>query len=548
MLKMESKFLKHEACPKCGSKNNLARYTDGHAHCFTPDCGYYEKAEGVATPMNNTMNNDLYVGQTTSLKDRGISQETASKYGVTTLTTNGMITKHVYPFYNSQGKHVANKIRTLPKEFTAQGNFGECELFGQNLFTSGQKYITVTEGECDAMAVFQMMGSRYASVSIKNGVQSAVRDCKQNFEYLNSFDNIIICFDSDNIGRETANKVSEIFPPNKCKIVNLELKDANEYLKAGKREQFTRTWWDAKPFTPAGIVCYDDIIDEIVNDDEDVQSCLYPYQGLNEKLYGLRVGELVTLTSGTGMGKSSFMRELVHHIWKTTKDKIGLIFLEEERKRTFRGLISILQNKEVHKKEEWNKIPIEERRKWAKQINGDENGRRLFAFDHWGSMEDDAIINRIRYMANGCDCKWIFVDHLSLIHSGRDDGNERKAIDILMTKLRSLCHETKVGMILACHLKRLDGDKGHEEGKQVSLSHLRGSHAIAQLSDAVIGMERNQQEEDDITRNTSIIRVLKNRYAGITGVASYLLYSNETGRMTEIENPFKEKDNDNETN
>ena len=163
-------------------------------------------------------------------------------------------------------------------------------------------------------------------------------------------------------------------------------------------------------------------------------------------------------------------------------------------------------------------------------------------------MEDDAIINRIRYMANGCDCKWIFVDHLSLIHSGRDDGNERKAIDILMTKLRSLCHETKVGMILACHLKRLDGDKGHEEGKQVSLSHLRGSHAIAQLSDAVIGMERNQQEEDDITRNTSIIRVLKNRYAGITGVASYLLYSNETGRMTEIENPFKEKDNDNETN
>ena len=111
-----------------------------------------------------------------------------------------------------------------------------------------------------------------------------------------------------------------------------------------------------------------------------------------------------------------------------------------------------------------------------------------------------------------------------------------------MTKLRSLCSEVKIGIILACHLRRLDNDKGHEEGKQVSLSHLRGSHSIAQLSDAVIGMERNQQDDDEIASNTSTIRVLKNRYAGTTGVASYLLWSDENGRMTEIENPFKEKD------
>jgi ribosomal protein S27AE len=44
MLKMESKFIGHEQCPKCGSKDNLARYSDG-AHCFTPDCGYFEKGD-----------------------------------------------------------------------------------------------------------------------------------------------------------------------------------------------------------------------------------------------------------------------------------------------------------------------------------------------------------------------------------------------------------------------------------------------------------------------------------------------------------------------
>ena len=510
MLKMESKFLRHESCPKCGSKNNLARYTDGHAHCFTPDCGYYEKGEAEVIPMTNNQNSysDLYVGQVTSLQDRNITQETANKYGVTTLTQNGMVSKHIYPYYNSHGKHVANKIRTLPKEFTAQGNFGESQLFGQNLFGGGQKYITITEGECDAMAVYQMMGSRWATVSINN----------------------------DSIGKESANRVAEIFSPNKCKVVSLDLKDANEYLKAGKREQFTRAWWDAKPFTPAGIITYDDVVDDLWIED-DVESCSYPFEGINKKLYGMRVGELVTLTSGTGMGKSSLLREFVYHIWKSTKDKIGLLFLEEEKKRTFRGLVGIHADKELHKPEEWRKQNPEDLRKWSNELKGD---RRLVLFDHFGSMTDDDVINRIRYMARGCDCKWIFVDHLSLIISGRDDGNERKAIDMLMTKLRSLCHETKIGMLLACHLRRLDNDKGHEEGKQVSLSHLRGSHAIAQLSDAVIGMERNQQDDDEIAKNTSTIRVLKNRYAGTTGVASYLLYSSENGRMSEIDNPFKE--------
>ena len=283
MLKMESKFLRHESCPKCNSKNNLARYSDGHAHCFTPDCGYYEKGEAEVIPMTNNQNSysDLYVGQATSLQDRNITQETANKYGVTTLSQNGMVSKHIYPYYNSHGKHVANKIRTLPKEFTAQGNFGESQLFGQNLFGGGQKYITITEGECDAMAVYQMMGSRWATVSIKNGVASAVRDCKQNFEYLDSFDNIIICFDNDEIGKESANKVAEIFSPNKCKVVSLDLKDANEYLKAGKREQFTRAWWDAKPFTPAGIVTYDDVVDDLWVED-DVESCSYPFEGINK--------------------------------------------------------------------------------------------------------------------------------------------------------------------------------------------------------------------------------------------------------------------------
>jgi twinkle protein len=84
------------------------------------------------------------------------------------------------------------------------------------------------------------------------------------------------------------------------------------------------------------------------------------------------------------------------------------------------------------------------------------------------------------------------------------------------------------------HLKRPQ-NIGHEEGAATSLAQLRGSGAIAQLSDMVIGLERNGQAEDLVERNTTRVRVLKNRFSGITGPACNLLYNKETGRMFEIE-------------
>ena len=92
--------------------------------------------------------------------------------------------------------------------------------------------------------------------------------------------------------------------------------------------------------------------------------------------------------------------------------------------------------------------------------------------------------------------------------------------------------------MLGAHLRRPSGDVGHENGKEITLSHLRGSASIAHLSDSVIGLERNQQATDEVEANTTIIRILKNRYTGDTGVATYLHYDKDTGRMTQIDNPF----------
>ena len=139
-------------------------------------------------------------------------------------------------------------------------------------------------------------------------------------------------------------------------------------------------------------------------------------------------------------------------------------------------------------------------------------------------------------MIRSCGCRWIILDHLSLVVSGLTDGDERRNIDNAMTRLRSLVQETGAGVLLVSHLKRPDGNKGHEEGQRTTLAQLRGSAAIGQLSDIVIGLERDLQDED--AKNITTIRCLKNRFSGVTGVCCNLRFDPDTGRMSEAVDLF----------
>ena len=544
---MQSRWISRGQCPCGESSKGYNIHADGHAFCFSCNKRFNNVGEakmetgfqktGEVVDMQNRITN---TGDYGSITDRRISEQTARKYRTKIRQDGSMITHHYYEYFNTEGSHVATKVRQVEgKKIWSQGNIGDALLFGQNLFKSGGKYITIVEGEIDAMSVYEMLGSKWAVVSIKNGVQSAVQNCKQHLEYLNSFENVVVCFDTDKPGVEASQKVAQLFEPNKCKIVRLDYKDPNEYLKMGKAKDFVQDWWSAESYTPAGIVNLAKLGDELY-EEEYCETIPYPWSAMNEKTYGMRTGELVTFTSGAGMGKSSIMRELMHHILKNSNDNIGILALEESTKNTAFNIMSVEANERLYIKEIRNKFSREQLNKWQKDTIG---SGRFFAFDHFGSIDNDEILSRVRFMAKSLDCKWIFLDHLSILVSGQDDGDERKSIDVLMTKLRSLVEETGVGLLLVSHLRRPTGDLGHENGKEVTLSHLRGSASIAHLSDSVIALERNQQADDDVIACTTTIRILKNRYTGETGVCSYLHYDKKSGRMSQIDNPFEDEFN-----
>jgi len=528
-----SHFVRHEPCPACGSRNNLARYSDGHAVCFTVDCNHYEKANGevVESKPQSTRRLEM-TGVVASIPDRRISEATCKQFGVTVeYGASGQIVKHHYPYYDKDsGTQTGTKSRIVDnKSFYASGTFDNVGLFGQQAFKSGGKYVTVVEGEADALAVSEMFDNKWAVVSIRSGASGAVKDIKANLEWLETFENVVICFDNDKAGQEASRAVLDLFTPNKAKNVVLPMKDAGEMLKERNVQGFIKEWWNAKTYQPDGIVAGSDTWDYIVAQEE-VKSILYPWSCLNDMTYGFREKELVTITSGSGMGKSQMVRELEHYLLGATDDNIGILALEEDIPKTALGIMSIEANQTLHLSRDASR---EDKRGYWERTMGT---GRIFMFDHFGSTCEDNLLSRVRYMAKGLDCKWIILDHLSIVVSDQETGDERKAIDSIMTKLRQLVQETGIGLFLVSHLRRPNG-KAHEDGGQISLAELRGSASIAQLSDMVIGLERDQQHADPQVRNTTTVRVLKNRYAGLTGVACYLYYDKDTGRMIETTCP-----------
>lgn len=526
---MPSKFLRHEPCPECGSKDNLARYDDGHATCF--GCGYQDQPPKDAPPPRMPVLAPpktplLDFVSIKALNKRGITEETCRLYNYGTSTMRGQPVQ-VAEYRNQRGDIAAQHVRFPDKKFAWTGDTSNLQLWGQHLWRQGHGggtnlFVVVTEGEIDAMSVSQVQGNKYPVVSLPNGAQSAKKYMAANATWLAQFSRIVLCFDSDEPGRQAANDCLSVLPLGKVAVCHLPRKDANEMLQHGEGELLRDLLWKATPSRPDGIVNASELWDELIKPVPTAISA-YPWPELDRTARGFRAGEMVTLCAGSGIGKSSICREWAYHFLRNGL-RVGYIALEESVRRTMQGIVGIELNKPIHLD---NTLADEvETRQAFDRVFGT---GRCFLYDHFGSMDPERLIEQIRYLADAENCDVVFLDHLTIVISGLTDLDERRAIDVTCTKLRQVVEQTGVGLVLVSHLKRPEG-RGHEEGASTSLGHLRGSHAIAQLSDLVIGAERNQQGDQHI-RNELQLRVLKNRFSGTTGLCDKLLYNQDTGRL-----------------
>ena len=495
----ESEFIMHTPCSKCGSSDANSLYSDGHTYCFS--CKHYGQSQEEARIVDNAVSSkEFKTGNYQPLIKRNLTERTTRFWDY--QVGDGV---HIANYKDVDGNTVAQKLR-----------------YGQNLWRDGGKHLCVVEGELDALSMSQAFDNKWAVVSVKTGAAGAKKDIAKSLEWIEKFDSVVFMFDNDPVGKSAALECAAMLSPRKAKIASLPLKDASDMIQAGRQSELIDAFWSAREFAPDGIINGEDLWEE-VSTEKEVHTVPYPYEGLNNKIGGCRLGEIVTVTAGSGLGKSQLTREFAYHLLNEGAT-IGYVALEESSKRTAQGLMSLYLNKLVHLQD----VPTEELREAFDATLGT---GRVFMYDHWGSTESDNLLGKIRYLARGCGCQYIILDHISIVVSGIEGGDERRIIDNMMTQLRSLTEELGIGLIVVSHLRRPNGDKGHEEGIMTSLSQLRGSAAIAQLSDIVIGLERNQQDAEN--SNTTTVRILKNRWSGETGVAGQLHFNTTTGRMSE---------------
>lgn len=528
MEQQESEFVEHGPCEACGSSDGLARYTDGHTHCFV--CQAHTSAEGAVEAAPQAIPRDFLIGTFAELKKRGINERTCRKFGYMVGSWHGSPVQ-IAPYHDATGTLCAQKLRTPDKDFTWTGQPKSAVLFGQQLWRDKGKMAVVTEGEIDALSLSQVQDNRWPVVSLRNGASGAKKDIARSIAWLEGFEAVVLAFDMDEPGRTAVADCAPLFMPGKCKVWNIPLKDANEMLAAGRERELLDALWGAKVYRPDGIVEGGSTWDLLVRDDSG-SSLDYPWPGLQGKLLGLRQHEIVTFCAGSGIGKSQVCRELAVHVIQQGQ-VVGYIALEESVQRSIRGLVSIAVNAPLHLPAVRHKFtePSDPTKIESLKAGWDLVSAKVFFYDHWGSLDGDNLFQRIRYLVHACGCQWIVLDHLSIMVSGDEEGDERRKIDNLMTKLRSLVEELPMGLILISHLRSPDG-KPLEEGGKTHLNLLRGSRSIGQLSDIVVGQERDQQDEE--RGNITLLRILKNRFNGVTGLAGELYYNSETGRLSPL--------------
>lgn len=524
----------HLSCDACGSSDALTDYGD-HTYCFS--CKDYvkkgvDKEEEMVysnlrggegwhpryhlsnTPSTtfytpSTYNNNNYKGTfTVQYKGlRGISENTMRFYGVKCrVKEDGTPFELVYPYDGF------DKIRDLLKKgFRVEGDGKKAGVWGKEKFSpSSSKSITITEGEDDAMAVFEMMG-KYAAVSVRSSV-FARRDCEADFKYLDSFERIYLCFDDDEPGQKALKEVASLFDPNKVYHVQMGggMKDARDYLMNSRSDEFRKIWWNSKMYLPKGIVASYQDIEKILETEGEEIIANFPFETLNEMTYGLRSGKVYLFTAKEKIGKTSVMKAIEHHLLKTTDYNIGVIHLEEGEKKTVKGLVTY----ELEHPVELPDSGITNAEIMAAYKDMTKRDGRLHFYTHFGSDDPDTIINAIRYMVAVCKCKFVVLDHITMLVTGFETDDERKKLDYISTRLAMLTRELDFTLLLVSHVNA-DGDT-------------RGSKNISKVADLIVYIDRDIESSNYDARHTTSLLVKGNRDVAKSGPAGHLWFDERT--------------------
>ena len=553
---MSKYALSGQPCPRCGSSDSMALYHDHGGYCFS-GCEYIKQSEIDGSgqdysPRKGKKKMSIWNPKEVSgfpiadLSDRGLRQEAVEKYGVRQAVRpeNGMPDDQAIFFPAGGGGGYKRKSRVTKKDTEIVGDYKA--LFGQNVHSRSGRLLLITEGEEDAISLWQALkeqGKDYNVVSLPNGAGCGGIEKKEVWDYITSFEAVMLAFDADEQGEQAVEKFAEIYSTEvKVKIVEMPegCKDANDCVKQGRSKELVKACHRSKDYQPEMIIPGSDISYDMIREPIKPGYMLKSFPEFSNKMGGLRDGELGVVMAPPGVGKSTWVAEVGYELIRNTDEKVAWLFLEEDIKKATQRLVA-LDNDVPLAKYRLNPdiIPEEDaRNSYNDLIN---NGRTWFIdLGPSGRLSVDRLLHLLRYYRSQGVTRFIF-DHISILFSHDDRDNERKLIDNVLSEVAAFCAATGSTMIMVAHIKRFDqkvyvkDDINDAQWLYIDPAMARGSGSFEQLAFWIAAIEPEKTEDE--RKGRMRINVKKNREWGFTGPCDVLHMDMNTGRLELSEPP-----------
>lgn len=449
---------------------------------------------------------------------RSIDQSLTEKYNVLTgLDKDGNEISRVYPYPHRP------KVRILPKDFSRNKGFTNDHLLGMDYFNAGtSKKLTIVEGEDDWLPAIQMLNDRWPVVCLPGA--GSIKQVLKNpkcYSYLKSFDSLVIATDSDEAGDKTADVLTKAFPGKCYRVPMTNHNDPCDYLQAGDSSDFLYAWMNAKKYTPPNVLNTPNQFLSLFRDAPDHQYVPTGIDALDEKILGLMQGHFTVIKAPTGIGKSEFMRYLEYQMLQQ-KVPIAAWHLEETKVRTLLGLVSYQCSDNLTRQdiiEEKGKV--QEVEEAIISLTEDENFYQFYLDDSEGA---DELCDQIRYFSEVCGCKYIFFEPIQDVITSSSEDSKEQALADLSVRLSKLAASLGVGIITIAHTNE-NGDPKY-------------CKMIGQRASVIIDLQRNKDEEDSDEKNTTYLKVEKNRPASVDGPAGAMSFDLGTFTLKEKLLPF----------
>lgn len=509
----ESRFLGHGPCT-CGSSDGLAIYTD-HTYCFV--CNAYTKAEGEERPTRSNHLPPMTSLTIEAWKDesyRGLSKRVLEQYGVL-RTADGI----VFQYRDQAGKVIAQKFRSEDKRISWKGDAKSVVGFGSHLANPGHHdAIAICEGELDAPSVYAATNGKVVGISVPNGAQSAAAWVRKHLDQFNQFKTVYIATDNDEPGEAAASALVELFEAGQVRRVVFPRKDANDTLQELGGQAVKESIYAAKQLRPDGIKpasAYEGIVLKPAK--RTAVNCAFAWWNQKTPFYD---NQLIVLIAGSGIGKTTFARALALHDMENGI-KVGWIGLEETADEAIFRFVGMAAGLQLHARQTYAGLTDQQLQDIAQADKFVTGSGMLELFDHFGSLDENVILQRMNYMVRSLGCQHIYLDHLTIIGSGL--AQDVRQLDALITKIRSFIAATKCTVFAISHLNRGSSQvKNMEDGGVPELHDIRGSHSVVQLADTIwaLGRKRGTQMTHSYC--------LKNRMLGRCGYAGSFVFDEET--------------------